>query len=183
MAFLHHWRGAAWGSLDTAIPGRQDSFVLPDTGPLTVLRTRAFAQAVHADSTALPAFYVGNDIPPLIFRVVMNDEFTDPSLDWPQSLDTGLITDDDVIFEPMHWHDPVYVPANVPFGRDEFVHTYATVAGGIADSKAQRSFGFGQTPKVWWSVNYPFVEEGGSPVTPDFTVNVWIRVLLTGRST
>jgi len=182
MAFLHHWRGHAWGSGVFSEPNRADTWTFDDPQPLTILRVRAFAQAVHADSPCLPAFYAGNDIPPLVFRVLIVDGDVGPSMAWPDNINSALATDDDVIFESMPWGTPVYVPQNVGFGRDELVHTYATVAGGIADSKAQRSFPLASTPKLYWNVGYPLTEEGGSPVLPDFTCNVWIRVLMTGPS-
>jgi hypothetical protein len=172
--FTTHWQGRATGSGSVAGTAFSIEQAFDNGGPLTVLRTRAWCQATINNETITPGLNIGNNLPPLVFRVTLNDEAIGPDPLWPTDINGSGSEPTDVIFGALEWQTPFYTPANPTVLRGESMNQYATLVGGVQDSAAQRFFDFGVTPKIYASVNY--LDVFGA-TTVDFTANIWVRVL------
>lgn len=172
--FTTHWFGIDTGS--GTVPGNAFSaeIALDNGGPVTVLRTRAWCQATINNETITPAFNIGVNLAPLVFRVTINEEAVGPDPLWPTDINGSGSEPTDVIFAAMEWQTPFYIPANPTVLRGEAMNQYATLAGGVADSAAQRFFDTDTNPKIYASVNY--LDAFGT-TTVDFTAHIWVRVL------
>jgi hypothetical protein len=172
--FTSHWQGVVTGSGSVPGPAFSAEQFLDGAGPLTVLRTRAWCQVTINNETITPGLNIGNNLPPLVFRVTINESAHGPDGVWPTDIDGSGYEPTDVIFGALEWQTPFYIPPNAILARGEAMNQYATLAGGVADSAAQRFFDTDTNPKIYASVNYLDVF-GASTV--DFTAHMWVRVL------
>jgi len=165
------WFGGAWGQ--GTIPGIEFGGTLAPvfgfTGP-TLLRTRAHVQ-VTAATDNVPAMYPGNNIPPLVFRIIMGTAADPTPPGWPNDADAG----DDVVFDALHWTAATVIPADPTVGRLEKIYQWASLESGVADSAGQRHFDPGVGPIATWDVRY--LDITGSTLTPSFACSVWLRQL------
>jgi hypothetical protein len=143
----NHWAGRGWGPFVDLVNGVQDTWdAFPIIGASALRRTQAACTVRYSSQTIPPETgSVGGKA--LFLRVLMVPESGDPPDGWPTDPDVG----DDVLFEPIIWQTAVYMPANVDFGRPESLHYTGSLIDGLAISKSQRVFGFGEHGIVnWW---------------------------------
>lgn len=137
----------------------------------TVLRTRAGCQETHTAAT-LPPAYLGNSFSPRALQVMITTEAAPPPDLWWE----GFSGYEPVIFHPLVWGGPVYVPANATGSRPEAVHTMSSLAGGVADSQGMRHYdGVASILASYWVGPAIGVQ---SAADPKFSASLWIRCLV-----
>jgi hypothetical protein len=143
----NHWRGRGWGPTVDQVNGFQDTWdAFPIIGASALRRTQAGCTVRYSSEDVSPETGpVGGKA--LWLRVLMVPESGDPPDGWPTDPNVG----DDVLFEPIVWQTAVYQPANTTFGRPELLNYTGSLVPGLAISKGQRVFGFGEHGIVnWW---------------------------------
>jgi hypothetical protein len=168
----NHWRGRGWGPTVDVVNGFQDIWnAFPIIGASALRRTQAGCTVRYSDQNIPPTTgSVGGK--QLWLRVLMVPESGDPPDGWPTDPDVG----DDVLFEPIVWTSAVYQPANVDFGRPELLHYTGSLIPGLAISKSQRTFGFGEHGIVNWAVTPLQLLDTGTGFD-NFTFSLTLRQL------
>jgi hypothetical protein len=168
----NHWRGNGWGPFVDVGNGFTDTWnAFPIIGASGLRRTQAGCTVRYSSENVPPETgAVGGKA--LWLRVLMVPESEDPPSGWPGDHDVG----DDILFEPIIWQTAVYQPANVDFGRPELLHYTGSMVPGLAISKSNRNFGFGEHGIVHWALG-PLQNESTGTGFDDFTFSLTLRQL------
>ena len=81
-----------------------------------------------------------------------------------------------MLFEPIIWQTAVYEPANVDFGRPERLQYTGSLVPGLAISKGQRNYGFGEHGIAHWAIG-PLENLDTGTGFDDFSYSLTIRQL------
>lgn len=169
------WVGTASqsGTIPNDNPGVD---LLIGSGPLTILRTRAWSQITYAVDTVTLAYYPANSFAPYVMRIAAFETVAGPDPFWPSEFNQADLGGDDLITQDMTWGPGTYIPGSVPLGRAEALVQYAAPAGGVADSKAERRFSSLEPVTVRVSINQ--LNAGGGTVDQLVNAFIWIKCLI-----